>query len=72
MTKAAGLEKSTSSYGAVRADFNADGWPDLFIGRHSNPGWLAYNDQDRRVRGRARRVHRTARPPRLCRGGCRW
>ena len=45
MTKAAGLEKSTSSYGAVRADFNGDGWPDLFIGRHSNPGWLVINDQ---------------------------
>ena len=44
VTRAAGLERSTASYGAVRADFNGDGWPDLFIGRHSNPGWLALND----------------------------
>jgi hypothetical protein len=44
MTKAAGLELDTASYGAVRADFNGDGWPDLFIGRHSNPGWLTLDD----------------------------
>ena len=44
MTRAAGLEMRTASYGAVKADFNRDGWPDLFIGRHSNPGWLLLND----------------------------
>ncbi len=49
MTAAAGLEKSTASYGAVRADFNGDGWPDLFIGRHSNPGWLVYNNVEGQV-----------------------
>jgi FG-GAP-like repeat len=44
VTAAAGLTLETSSYGAVRADFNVDGWPDLFIGRHSNPGWMVFND----------------------------
>ena len=44
VTKAAGLERDTASYGAVRADFDGDGWPDLFIGGHSNAGWLVLND----------------------------
>jgi len=44
VTAAAGLQLDTASYGAVRADFNVDGWSDLFIGRHSNPGWMVLND----------------------------
>ena len=44
-TAAAGLDRSTTTYGAVQADFNGDGWPDLFIGRHSNPGWLVFNNK---------------------------
>lgn len=44
VTVEAGLARDTTSYGAVRADFDGDGWPDLFIGRHANPGWLVYND----------------------------
>ncbi|MFN8518185.1 MAG: FG-GAP-like repeat-containing protein [Chloroflexota bacterium] len=45
VTKAAGLAGSIHSYGAVRADFDGDGWPDLFIGRHSEPGRLLLNDR---------------------------
>lgn len=43
VTRAAGLDGSIHSYGAVRADFDGDGWPDLFIGRHSEPGRLLLN-----------------------------
>ena len=45
VTRAAGLAGSIHSYGAVRADFDDDGWPDLFIGRHSEPGRLLLNDR---------------------------
>jgi hypothetical protein len=31
----------------VRADFDDDGWPDLFIGRHSEPGRMLLNDRGR-------------------------
>jgi hypothetical protein len=43
VARAAGLDRDTSTYGAVRTDIDGDGWPDLFIGRHSNPGWLLVN-----------------------------
>jgi hypothetical protein len=46
MTKQAGLARDTASYGAVRTDFNNDGWPDLFIGQHANLGRLVFNDGD--------------------------
>jgi hypothetical protein len=45
-----GLGLDTSTYGAVRADFDRDGWPDLFIGRHSNPGLLVLNQGGQFVR----------------------
>lgn len=45
VTRAAGLAGSIHSFGAVRADFDGDGWPDLFIGRHSEPGRLLLNDR---------------------------
>jgi hypothetical protein len=35
--------KATSTYGGVKVDIDADGWPDLLIGRHSNPAWLLMN-----------------------------
>ncbi len=46
-TTKAGLTRTTSTYGAVRADFDDDRWPDLFIGRHSGTGWLVLNDEGR-------------------------
>lgn len=47
VTRAAGLAGSIHTYGAVRGDFDGDGWPDLFIGRHSEPGRLLLNDRGR-------------------------
>jgi hypothetical protein len=35
--------KQTSTYGAVRTDLDRDGWPDLLLGRHSEPAWLLRN-----------------------------
>lgn len=35
--------KATSTYGGVRVDLDGDGWPDLLLGRHSNPAWLFKN-----------------------------
>ncbi len=47
VTRAAGLAGSIHTHGAVRADFDDDGWPDLFIGRHSEPGRLLLNHRGR-------------------------
>lgn len=47
VTRAAGLAGSIHSYGAVAADFDDDGWTDLFVGRHSEPGRLLLNDKGR-------------------------
>lgn len=47
VTRAARLAGSIHTHGAVRADFNGDGWPDLFIGRHSEPGRLLINHRGR-------------------------
>ena len=46
MAVEAGLARQSASYGAIKADFNRDGWPDLFIGQHANPGRLVFNDGD--------------------------
>ena len=43
VARTVGLDLETSTYGAVRADFDRDGWADLFIGRHSNPGLMVVN-----------------------------
>ena len=39
----AGIAEQTATYGAVVADFDADGVDDLFIGRHGRPGRLVLN-----------------------------
>jgi hypothetical protein len=39
----AGISEQTPTYGAVVADFDADGADDLFIGRHGRPGRLVLN-----------------------------
>jgi hypothetical protein len=39
----AGIAEQTSTYGAVVADFDADGVDDLFIGRHGREGRLVLN-----------------------------
>lgn len=43
VTRKAGLVDQTGTYGAVVADFDADGTDDLFIGRHGRRGRLALN-----------------------------
>jgi len=43
MARPAGIAEQTPTYGAVVADFDADGHDDLFIGRHGRPGLLALN-----------------------------
>lgn len=43
VTRAVGLAEQTGTYGAVVADFDADGIDDLFIGRHGRKGRLALN-----------------------------
>jgi hypothetical protein len=46
-TRAAGLAGWIHSYGAVRVDLDGDRWPDLVIGRHSEPAWVLLNDHGR-------------------------
>jgi hypothetical protein len=60
----AGLAESTLTYGGVVADFDADGDPDLYIGRHSRPGRLVLNE------GGAFRDHAPFLQPREDRHGC--
>lgn len=43
VARQAGIGEQTSSYGAVVADFDADGTDDLFIGRHGRRGRLVLN-----------------------------
>jgi hypothetical protein len=40
VARAAGLADTGLGYGRIAADFNRDGWMDLFIGRHTNPPLL--------------------------------
>jgi hypothetical protein len=42
----AGIFENTLTHGAVVADFNGDGWPDIFLNRHMNPAKLYINDHD--------------------------
>jgi hypothetical protein len=43
VTRSVGLAEQTGTYGAVIADFDADGTDDVFIGRHGRRGRLALN-----------------------------
>jgi hypothetical protein len=44
---AAGISNPVDwTFSAVVADFNGDGWPDLFVARHWHPANLWLNDQD--------------------------
>ncbi|HXY72435.1 MAG TPA: VCBS repeat-containing protein, partial [Actinomycetota bacterium] len=46
VAQSAGIYETTLTHGAVVADFNGDGWPDLFINRHQSPAKLYLNDHD--------------------------
>jgi len=48
VSKQAGIDKLTESYGmtVVAADFDNDGWPDLFIACDSTPSLLLMNNHD--------------------------
>ena len=48
VTKAAGIGKSKGSYGltAVAADFDNDGWPDIYVACDSTPSLLFRNNHD--------------------------
>ena len=46
VAQSAGIYESTLTHGAVVADFNGDGWPDLFINRHQSPAKLYLNNHD--------------------------
>src|SRR5205814_1738202 len=41
----AGIQEVTESWDAQVTDFNSDGWPDFFLGRHGGVGRLYRNDQ---------------------------
>jgi hypothetical protein len=43
---AAGIFENTLTHGGVTADFNGDGWPDIFLNRHMDPAKLYINDHD--------------------------
>jgi hypothetical protein len=45
-----GLGLTTRTYGAVVFDYNNDGWPDIFLGRHDAPAFLYRNDRGHFVR----------------------
>ena len=49
VAREAGVAESTSTYGAIDADFDGDGDPDLYIGRHGRPARLLLNDGGRFV-----------------------
>jgi hypothetical protein len=46
VAQAAGIYEVVRTHGAVVADFNNDGWPDIFLGRHQNPAKLYLNNGD--------------------------
>lgn len=47
VTDTAGIEYSAISFGASWGDFNADGWPDLWVGNHyDNPPSLFLNQRN--------------------------
>ncbi len=48
VSKAAGIASATESYGmtVVAADFNEDGWPDIFVACDSTPSLLFMNSHD--------------------------
>ena len=48
VSKAAGIASATDSYGmtVVAADFNEDGWPDIFVACDSTPSLLFMNNHD--------------------------
>jgi hypothetical protein len=41
----AGLGLTTRTFGAVVFDYDGDGWPDIFLGRHDQPAFLFRNDR---------------------------
>jgi hypothetical protein len=45
-----GLALETRTFGAIVFDYNNDGWPDIFLGRHDAPAFLYRNDQGHFVR----------------------
>ena len=59
-----GIGEETSTYGAVVADFDADGVDDLYIGRHGRTGVLYLNRDGTFVR------HQPMRFPSIDRHGC--
>jgi hypothetical protein len=48
VTEQAGIDKATESYGmtVVAADFDEDGWPDIFVACDSTPSLLFMNNHD--------------------------
>jgi hypothetical protein len=48
VTKSAGISEATESYGmtVVAADFDEDGWPDIFVACDSTPSLLFMNNHD--------------------------
>ena len=48
VTKQAGIDVATESYGmtVVAADFDEDGWPDIFVACDSTPSLLFMNNHD--------------------------
>ena len=48
VSKKAGIEQVTSSYGmtVVAADFDEDGWPDIYVACDATPSLLFMNNQD--------------------------
>ena len=48
VSKESGIDKATESYGmtVVAADFDEDGWPDIFVACDSTPSLLFMNNHD--------------------------
>ena len=65
-----GLSLTTRTFGAIVFDYNNDGWPDIFLGRHDAAAFLYRNDHGHFVRDDSTEFPGTGRSAPVCGGRC--